>query len=61
MSNKMTIREFQNLYQEGHFKGSSRSTQIEAGWVDWFCPDSGGAWGGAAPGRPSPGSPAARR
>lgn len=40
MSNKMTIREFQNLYQEGHFKGSSRSTQIEAGWVDWFCPDS---------------------
>lgn len=35
--NEMTIREFVARFNDGEFEDKSVSTQIDAGWFDWFC------------------------
>ena len=34
------IRQFLKNFDEGKYDDPSRSTQIDAGWYDWFCKDS---------------------
>jgi hypothetical protein len=36
---KMNINTFASRFLNGDFDSNSRSTQIEAGWYDWFCRD----------------------
>ena len=36
----ISIREYLKNFDEGKYDDPSRSTQIEAGWYDWFCKDS---------------------
>lgn len=40
MSSFLRLREFRERYLSGEFSDSSFSTQVQAGWYDWFCPDS---------------------
>ena len=40
MRENISVRQWQALYRAGAFDSKSRSVQIEAGWYDWFCPDS---------------------
>lgn len=37
MSNKMSVREWQQKYANGEFSAPDYSTQCNAGWYDWFC------------------------
>ena len=37
---KLSVREWQKLYNNGDFAEKDRVTQIRAGWRDWVCPDS---------------------
>ena len=36
---KLSVREWQKLYNAGEFAKKDRITQIRAGWRDWVCPD----------------------
>lgn len=40
MSNNISVREWQKLFQAGEFSDKDSATQICAGWYDWFCSDS---------------------
>lgn len=40
MSSFLRLREFRERYLSGEFSDSSFATQVQAGWYDWFCPDS---------------------
>lgn len=40
MKKELTLREFAAAFSAGEFDNPSRSTQIRAGWFDWFCRDS---------------------
>lgn len=35
----ISIREFIRRFDAGEFNYNNRSTQIDAGWYDWFCKD----------------------
>lgn len=37
---EMNIKTFVERFKRGDFNYSSRETQCEAGWYDWFCKDS---------------------
>lgn len=37
MSNKISIRQWQQKYKSGEFSAPDYSTQSRAGWYDWFC------------------------
>jgi len=39
MSNNISVREWQKLFQAGEFSDKDSATQICAGWYDWFCSD----------------------
>lgn len=39
MTDEISIRQFLKNFDEGKYDDPSRSTQIEAGWYDWFCYD----------------------
>lgn len=36
---RMTTREWQQAFEAGEFNSPSVTTQIRAGWYDWFCRD----------------------
>ena len=36
---RLSIGNFQDLYRLGRFNSPSFDRQVEAGWIDWFCPD----------------------
>lgn len=40
MSSFIRLREFRERYLSGEFNDSSFATMVQAGWYDWFCPDS---------------------
>lgn len=40
MDNRINITEFQTKFVNGEFDAADVSTQIAAGWFDWFCKDS---------------------
>lgn len=40
MSSFLRLREFRERYLRGEFSDLSFATQVQAGWYDWFCPDS---------------------
>lgn len=35
----LTIRNWQTAFNQGLFDSMDRTTQIKAGWYDWFCKD----------------------
>lgn len=37
MSKEMSLREFKRRYEAGEFVGRDFTTQVKAGWYDWFC------------------------
>lgn len=37
--NELTVREWIQRYDEGHFEDDSLRTQLNAGWYDWKCRD----------------------
>ena len=39
MSERLSVRQWQDLFRSGAFQDRSRATQIRAGWYDWFCGD----------------------
>ena len=39
--NQMSVREWQKAYRAGEFDVKDVTTQIRAGWYDWFCKDDG--------------------
>lgn len=39
MSKKITVREWIKRFNNGDFNKKDCSTQVEAGWFDWFCND----------------------
>lgn len=39
MSEEITVREWIQKFNNGDFDKKDRSTQVEAGWFDWFCTD----------------------
>ena len=39
MMNKHSVREWQEKFKSGAFENKHYTTQIYAGWYDWFCPD----------------------
>lgn len=39
MENLKNINEWIELFESGKFESSDVTTQIEAGWYDWFCKD----------------------
>ena len=39
MKEELKLREWQKKFKSGAFDKSDISTQIEAGWFDWFCRD----------------------
>lgn len=40
MTDRISLREWQQNFLSGKYESCSRSVQIEAGWFDWFCRDS---------------------
>lgn len=34
---RVTIREWQGMFVGGMFNSCDRTTQVKAGWYDWFC------------------------
>ena len=36
----ISVRQWQAMHRLGAFSGKDTATQCEAGWYDWFCPDS---------------------
>ena len=40
MSSFLRLREFRERYISSEFSDSSFATQVQAGWYNWFCPDS---------------------
>lgn len=39
MSEEITVREWIQKFNNGDFDKKDRTTQVEAGWFDWFCND----------------------
>ena len=39
MTDRISLREWQQNFLSGKYESCSRSVQIEAGWYDWFCKD----------------------
>ncbi len=39
MENKVTLRQWIENFNNGKYDGGDCSTQIDAGWHDWFCKD----------------------
>lgn len=39
MEKKLTLKEWIHDFNEGNFDSPDKTTQIEAGWYDWFCKD----------------------
>lgn len=37
MKERISVREWQELYRNGAFQSSDFETQVRAGWYDWFC------------------------
>ena len=37
MSEEITVREWIKKFNNGDFDKKDRTTQVEAGWFDWFC------------------------
>ena len=39
MDEKITVKDWIKQFNNGDFKNSDFSTQVKAGWYDWFCKD----------------------
>lgn len=40
MGKKITVREWINNFNDGHYDSGDIHNQCDAGWYDWFCKDS---------------------
>jgi len=39
METRISVRDWQEIFEAGMYEGKSVYTQCEAGWYDWFCDD----------------------